>query len=263
MKQLPVFISIPHGGTQIPVELQGRLQLSDLDLFQDIDPFTKEIYNIGRSAKMVLFAEIARTCVDLNRAPDDLPPRNPDGVVKSHTCFRKEIYHQGQAPDATLRKQLLDRYYFPYHRRIKKELQRQDLAMGFDCHSMAPTGPDFSPDRGAVRPIICLGNNNGKSAPQEFIEKMAACFREAFHLRDSEVTINEPFSGGYITKTYGRRPLPWIQVELNRKLYLSSPWFDPAKRVVDRRRLKELNRMFEKALLLFFREQNPAYSEKE
>ena len=66
------------------------------------------------------------------------------------------------------------------------------------------------------------------------------------------MTINKPFSGGYITRAYGMRPVPWVQVELNRSLYLAPPWFDRAGLRMDKTRLRELNRMFEHALELYF-----------
>jgi formiminoglutamase len=85
---------------------------------------------------------------------------------------------------------------------------------------MLPVGPTIAPDTGAVRPAICLGDVRGTSCPRETTEKLADCLRQAFDLPASEVTINRPFAGGYITRTYGSQPLPWIQVELNRALYL-------------------------------------------
>jgi N-formylglutamate amidohydrolase len=46
---------------------------------------------------------------------------------------------------------------------------------------------------------------------------MAECFERAF---DREVAINDPFSGGYITRHHGRER-PWVQVELSRAPFLT------------------------------------------
>ena len=60
------------------------------------------------------------------------------------------------------------------------------------------------------------------------------------------------FAGGYITRTYGEGALPWMQVEMNRSLYLSEPWFDAATLTVQPQRLEDLNQKFRKTLALFF-----------
>ena len=120
MAKLPILLSIPHGGTEIPSEVKDRVILSPADLFDDGDAFTREIYDLEDRVAGVVSANIARAFIDLNRAPDDLPPGNPDGVIKSHTCYGKVIYKAGLEPDQTLIKTLLDKYYHPYHQRIQK-----------------------------------------------------------------------------------------------------------------------------------------------
>lgn len=254
MKKLPVVISIPHGGSATPFELTGRVCLSSEDLFDDGDAYTRDIYDLRATVADIISTDIARAFVDLNRAPNELPPKNPDGVIKSHTCNGKTIYKTGSEPDHALTKKLLEKYYFPYHRRLQNIFNEQNKLIRFalDCHSMAPVAPLLSPDQSAKRPIICLGNFHGNSCPQDMTEMMAACFRQAFSLKDDEVTINRPFPGGYITQRYGGQFIPWIQVELNRVLYLKAPYFDRDTLSVDMARVKKLNRMFEEALRLFF-----------
>jgi formiminoglutamase len=255
MNPLPVFISIPHGGTQIPRELQDRVCLSPKDLFDDSDAYTPEIYHLGDAVAGVMCADIARACIDLNRAPDDVPPHNPDGVVKSQTCYGKQIYQSGLEPGAALTEMLLKTYYAPYHRHIQHILRKKRAAIdvALDCHSMAAEGPEISPDKGRRRPLVCLGNAHGQSCSHVMINTMALCFRQAFSLQEYDVSINRPFAGGYITRTYGGHPLPWIQVELNRSLYFRPPFFDRNTRSINKGRLLELRGMFEDALCLFFK----------
>jgi formiminoglutamase len=255
MEPFPVLISIPHGGTAVPPELKNRLVLSDNDLFDDSDPFTREIYDIGSTAFRVVKASIARAFVDLSRAPDDLPPANPDGVVKSMTCYKKPIYIEDREPNETLRRSLLQRYYEPYHNKLREIAGSGEPHLALDCHSMAAQPPPISPDYGPnapPRPMICLGNNHGKACDDQTVETLSACFREAFELEAHDVTVNKPFAGGYITRTHGSRPIPWVQVEMNRSLYLSSPWFDAVSLTVLPQRLDALNNMFRQTLYLFF-----------
>lgn len=248
----PVLLSIPHGGNEMPEELKGRVCIDPFDLFDDSDAFTREIYSLGDRVEVEISASTARAFVDLSRSVEDMPPGNPDGLIKSKTCYGKPIYIEGKEPDTPLVERLISRYYEPYHRKIRERLHNEKFSLALDCHSMAAVGPAIAPDTGEARPLICLGNVRGQSASPETAARLADCFRTAFSLRESDVTVNRPFAGGYITRTYGNNPVPWVQVELNRSLYLSEPWFERSALRMDHNRLKELNAMFEKALELFF-----------
>jgi len=254
METLPVLLSIPHGGTEIPEELAERVCIDPVDLFEDGDAFTREIYHLQNRVTSIITAGIARAFVDLNRSTDDLPPRNPDGLIKSMTCFQKPIYIKGKEPGDSLTRKLIERYYLPYHAGIREILSRETILLALDCHSMAAEAPAIAPDAGKKekRPLVCLGNVHGKSCSNETVEKLCDCVCRAFSLKPSEVTVNRPFSGGYITRTYGGNPVPWVQVELNRSLYLAPPWFDPVNLQIHRNRLRQLNRQFENMLRFFF-----------
>ena len=71
-------------------------------------------------------------------------------------------------------------------------------------------------------------------------------------MEEKDVVMNKPFAGGYITRTYGEGALPWVQVEMNRSLYLSEPWFDVETLTIQPERLQYLNQRFRKTLTLFF-----------
>lgn len=253
MKPLPVLLSIPHSGSRIPEELQDRLCIEPADLFDDGDACTQEIYDLGKKIVSIVKTDLARAFVDVNRAPSDRPPANPDGVVKSTTCHGCPIYAPGREPGAGLVKKLLRNHYYPFHARLQKAARHPDLELALDCHSMAGVGPAISPDPGCKRPTICLGNLHGRTCSREEIEELANCFRRAFSLPEEEVTINHPFAGGYIIRTYGAYDLPWVQVEISRSLYLADPWFDRQQLTVDKGRLWELNSMFESALCQLFK----------
>lgn len=256
MHRLPLLLSIPHGGTIIPDEVKDRLIAGPHDLFDDSDPFTGEIYDIGDRVAYVVKAKVYRAVIDLNRSIDMLPPEFPDGVVKSHTCYGKPIYRPGLEPDEPFAKILLNKYYWPYHNQVEKLVNRPGLCIGLDCHSMAAVAPTISPDQGQARPLICLGNAEGRSCNEKTVEILADCFRYHFNLYYGDVKINQPFKGGYITRRYGMKPLPWIQIELNRSLYLNEEWFDRSSLKIDKQRLVYLNRSFLNVLERFCTEMN-------
>ena len=252
MKQFPVLVSIPHGGSKIPDELRNLTCLTKSDIFDDSDAFTLEIFNIGSKAAEVVTTDIARAFVDVNRAPDDRPPVNPDGVVKTQTCYNAPVYKNESDPDKNLTDTLLNRYYKPYHKSIQRAIQSSKIKLALDCHSMAESGPPISPDSGQKRPEFCMGNIHGVSSSMDIVGKFADCVKNVFSLNDKDVVLNSPFAGGYITKTYGLKPVPWIQVEMNRKLYLSSQWYNRETFTINGGRLKELNLKFLQVLELYF-----------
>jgi formiminoglutamase len=117
---------------------------------------------------------------------------------------------------------------------------------------MAAVAPDIAPDTGQKRPAFCLGNRQGQTCPNDTTEIFAACLRESFDLKESDVTLNRPFGGGYITRTYGGKPVPWIQVEMSRDFFLRPPYFDVQSWEMDRSRLGEIKTRFRNSLRLLF-----------
>ena len=253
MSTLPVLISIPHGGRQIPPEISDRVCITPKDQFEDGDALTQDIYGIKNKVLAFVEGNIARAFVDLNRDINDRPPKNPDGVVKSMTCLGKPIYHPGQELDENVTEMLLQKYYHPYHGLIRKTLDsNSEIQLMLDCHTMEAVGPQISPDPGKTRPKFCLGSNYGKSCPPEIVQRMAECISNAFELDKEDVVIDNPFAGGHITRTYGNKPIPCIQIEMSRALYLSKPWFDSENLKVSSERLNQLQGNFSKALKAYF-----------
>ncbi len=251
MSKLPFLLSIPHGGTKTPPELNEITCITKKDLFDDSDPFVIELYDIGGEVSRVIKTDIARAFVDLNRAPDDFAPKNPDGLIKSVTCYQKPIYYKGKEPDENLRETLIQKYYNPYHDALQKSMKELDLQFCFDCHSMASVAPNIAPDGNKKRPAFCLSNRDGDSAPNEAVEVLADCISDCYGVKRSDVSINNPFHGGYITKFHGNNPVPWIQIEMNRDLYLDEQWFDKDSLDIDKSRLSDLNSQFAESLKLF------------
>ena len=80
---------------------------------------------------------------------------------------------------------------------------------------------------------------------------LAESLRQAF-AGVGRVAINDPFAGGYISQYhYEREGIPWIQIEINRKLYLNETYFDPELLRVDQRIIRELRERISDAILRF------------
>ncbi|GJL74392.1 N-formylglutamate amidohydrolase [Nitrosomonas sp.] len=254
MARFPVLLSIPHGGDQMPPEVMAHAVISRRDMLADSDAFTREIYGIKEDAAFIVDASIARIYVDLNRASADLPPANPDGIIKSQSCHGVRIYRHDLWQNQSLVNTLLEKYYHPYHQKIQTILARHNnLELMLDCHSMEAVGPVIGPDQGVERPAICLGSRHGQSCSPSIVKQMANAMRRAFALKEDQLTIDKPFAGGYITRHYGNNPIPCLQIELNRGLYLEKGWLDDGQDArVTAQKIAELHQKFRYALELFF-----------
>ncbi|MGB7787693.1 N-formylglutamate amidohydrolase [Methanoregula sp.] len=240
--QYPFFISIPHGGTEIPPEVTDRFALNRQEVAYYSDPVTQTLYNFGNAAGAVIDTPVSRMVVDLNRPPLPLPPHDPDGIIKVRTIDGKPVYRAGLFPDIHLIHRLMMEWYFPYHQQIDELIDRNRIKIAFDCHTMLPFGSAEQKDAGKKRPLICLGNNgdnrglavNGGiiTCPGPWIQELAQEFRREFspEFPGGAVAINNPFSGGFIINAhYWRKGIPWIQIEINRSLYEPGVNPDPSR----------------------------------
>ena len=247
----PLLISIPHGGGMVPPEVADIVSITKRDIFYDGDALTREIYDFGKRVDAVIETPIARAIVDVNRASDDRAPANPDGVVKTVTTDGTPVYRAGMFPDDALVEDLLQRYYFPYHERLGDLLGSRDIRLALDCHSMLERSPAASDKPDLPRPLICLSNRGDRAGmpvrgrghitcPPEWIRALAESLGQAF-AGGGRVAINDPFSGRYILQHHCERDkIPWIQIEINRKLYLNETYFDPERLRVDQRIIRDL-----------------------
>lgn len=207
---LPVLISVPHAGLQVPDEVVDLCVLTDREIAEDGDEGAAEIYDFKEAVRSFVTTDIARAIVDLNRAEDD---RRADGVVKTHTCLDVPVY--GRFPDERVVARLLERHYRPYHARLTEFAP--GVRLGIDCHTMLAVGPPIGPLAGERRPAVCLSNRDGETCPDKWLELLARLLGEELSV---EVACNEPFKGGYIVRAHASE-LPWLQLELSRAPFLS------------------------------------------
>ena len=235
MNPLPMLVSVPHGGMTVPEQYRRRLQMSPLEIAIDGDTWTGELYDFRGKVQAFQVADVARILVDLNRGTHDLPDRNPDGVVKTRSVSGKFIWARGQELTDKEISELLEAYYHPYHQALERFVQNRDLKLAVDCHTMLRRDPTGKPGHRKMRPVFCISNrgsqdgsrdNEHLTASPEVMEQFRRLLEQRFaHLAGlSEaglVRINDPFRGGYITAYHGKRsPFPWIQLEINRMVYL-------------------------------------------
>ncbi len=208
--RLPLLISVPHAGLDVPAEVADLCILTREQIVADGDVGAAQIYSIAEEVAVFITTDVARAFVDLNRAEDD---RRQDGVVKTHTCWNEPVYRSPL--DEELVERLLATYYRPYHARLTAS-SAPPIRLGVDCHTMAAIGPPVGPDPDQERPWVCLSNAHG-TCPPEWLDALADCFHRAFGRAPA---INEPFTGGYITRTHAVE-MPWVQLELSRGPFMA------------------------------------------
>ncbi len=207
---LPLLLSIPHAGLEIPPEVRGLCILGKKDIIDDSDGGAGEIYlPLKQNVSALVTTGIARTIVDMNRREED---RRKDGVIKTHTCWDIPVY--SESPSREIVRTLIERYHRPYHADLSR--LSTSIKLGVDCHTMAEIGPPVGPDTGIIRPRVCLSNGDG-TCPKGWIESLATCVADAF---ETDISINHPFKGGYIIRSHAKE-MPWVQLELSREGFLS------------------------------------------
>ncbi|MFN3241921.1 MAG: N-formylglutamate amidohydrolase [Planctomycetota bacterium] len=202
---LPLLLSVPHAGLQVPDWLRERCLLDDAQLVADGDVGAGQIYDLRDRVAAFVSTPVARAVLDMNRAPDD--QERADGVVKTTTCWQEPVWRTPLEPADVAR--LLE-LHTDYHQRLLAAPTA--VFAGVDCHTMSDVGPPIGPDPGVRRPAVCLGHVGGASCDRTWVERLRDAFAAHF---GGDVTIDEPFAGGYITRTHGQR-MPWVQVELSR-----------------------------------------------
>lgn len=210
--ELPLLLSVPHAGTEVPTEAEPFCILEPTQIVADGDEGAAEVYDLADYVETHMTTNVARAIVDLNRAPDDF---RPDGVIKTHTCWQEGVYSPFPPPEVV--QELLERYWRPYHRQLKEHGTSGRFLLGVDGHTMAATGPPVGPDAGKPRPLACISNDD-RTCPSEWLVAIQDSLARQL---GGEVTINTPFRGGYIARTHAAE-MPWLQIEMSRAPYMSN-----------------------------------------
>jgi N-formylglutamate deformylase len=203
---LPIALSVPHAGLQVPSWLSERYLLSEAQTVADGDVGAFEIYSLQSEVTLFARTPIARAVLDMNRAAVDV--QRADGVVKTHSCWQEPVWSAPLVGEDVQR--LLDEYHEPYHRELSSWAGR--VKLGVDCHTMSGVGPPIGPDAGCRRPLVCLSDGKGATCPASWVAAMHDCLSHYF---GDDVAVNTPFAGGHITRTHGVE-MPWVQLELSR-----------------------------------------------
>jgi len=225
--RLPFVISIPHCSSRIPNAIKPDIALSRDAVNDSVDWGTREIFG-SLNAAAILCADWSRLVVDLNRDPGR---RDAKGVIAAVDYHGRPVYRQGMTPERVEIDDLLARYYWPYHIRLRAALIKRDIKGLFDGHSLNGIGPSEAPDAGKRRRDIVLSNNGDHRGEAAASLGSTTCDIETFHLMKQvfeaagfSVALNDPYTAGFITTHYGRTLTEMgkfaVQIEINQDLFV-------------------------------------------
>ena len=230
---IPIIISIPHSGTLYSNIFLKNILLSKKELqFSEDNYVDKVLEKVLSQDVSYVKANFPRSFIDVNRSPLELDSlmvssnipiidefnltkvKSGIGVIHRVSYYGNEIYDH-LLTRREIVKRLLNNY-FPYHNALKlliknaKKINNRVLVLDF--HSMPSRFLDNSVD-------IVIGNNFNLSCN----ETISTNIINYFYDYNYSLSINDPYSGGFITKFYGK-PMDRInvlQIEINRSLYMN------------------------------------------
>ncbi len=220
---IPLLVSMPHVGTDIPDDIAARLTPC-ASARADTDWHLEQLYAFAAEmGASTIAARWSRYVIDLNRPPEDsnlYPGLSTTGLCPVDTFGNEPLYQPGDVPDEQEVHGRLVRYWQPYHRQLRAELDRMLAEHGrvvlWDAHSIASVVPRFFEGR---LPDLNFGTAQSTTCAAGLEQAVTAIAhaQSAF-----SVALNGRFKGGHITRHYGQPDMHVhaIQLEMCQCLYM-------------------------------------------
>ena len=239
---VPVIFASPHSGRVYPAAFLAAARLYALALRRSEDSFVDELFAAAPSyGAPLLAATFPRAFCDVNREPWELDPAMfadalPAWVNTSSSRVKAglgtiarvvasgEAIYRGKLPFAEAERRVRD-FWQPFHTALAASIEETRARFGFclllDCHSM----PSHAAHGRHTKADFVLGDAHGTACTPR-----ATRLAERL-LSDQGYTVrrNEPYAGGYITRTYGRprEQVHALQIEIARELYMDEVRIEP------------------------------------
>jgi formiminoglutamase len=221
----PLIVALPHTGTEIPADIEGRL-VSPWLARKDADWWVEKLYGFaGELGATMVRTAVSRTVIDVNRDPSgaSLYPGQATTELCPTTTFDGEaLYLEGAAPGPAQIARRRAVFFEPYHQALAAQIARLKALGGavvlYDAHSIRSRIPRLF---AGELPHLNIGSNDGRACHPDLtraVERL--CDASAF----SRVT-NGRFKGGWTTRRYGEPAtgLHAIQMELACRAYMDEP----------------------------------------
>jgi N-formylglutamate deformylase len=219
---VPLVISLPHVGREIPADVAGRMTPAALAV-ADTDWNVDRLYRFALQAGAAwLQPRLSRYVVDLNRPPDDAalyPGQVSTGLCPAQSFDGVDLYVD-RGPDLAEVARRRAQYWQPYHEALRALLDaaiaRHGYAVLLDAHSIRAVVPRLFPGR---LPDVNVGTNGGLSCAPAL---SAALMSELAGQSRFSSVLDGRFKGGYITRHYGvpSAGVHALQIELAQSAYM-------------------------------------------
>ncbi len=233
----PILVEVPHAGTAVPDEVGRELLLDGAGVRRDADLYVDRLYRRAPElGATLIYTEVSRFVVDLNRAADDVDAR----AVADHPRPRPDaprglIWRVATDGTPALAAPLtlasyrhrVEDYHAPYHRALDQAIADLRARFGrvvvLSGHSMPSVGKATHADPGKRRADVVPGDRRGASCAP----RVTAAAVEHFAAAGFSVAPNDPYQGGETTRRLGRPAdgIHALQVELNRARYMDEATF--------------------------------------
>jgi len=222
--QIPLLISMPHVGTEIPAHIAAQLN-PVAEIKADTDWHLPLLYNmLDELGASCIHARYSRYVIDLNRPSDDknlYPGQDTTGLCPLDTFAKQALYRNGIGPNAEEVQNRIQDYWQPYHQQLQAELARlvevHGIAILWDAHSIASQVPRFFTGR---LPDLNFGTADQKSCDASLQNALANVMQTG--ATSYTHVFNGRFKGGHITRHYGQptQHIHAVQLEMSQCVYL-------------------------------------------
>jgi N-formylglutamate amidohydrolase len=233
----PILVEVPHAGTHVPDEVRPELLLDEPAVRRDADLYVDRLYrDAPRLGAVLVYTEISRFVVDLNRAEGDVDAQSVAGHPSPRPDAPRGLIWR-VATDGTPAiaaplslgswRRRVSLYHTPYHTALDEHVAELRARFGrvlvLSGHSMPSVGKATHADPGKRRADVVPGDRKGASCAPEVTGAAIAHFRNA----GCSVAPNDPYMGGETTRRLGRpvEGIHALQIELNRDLYMDEETF--------------------------------------
>lgn len=219
----PLLLSLPHVGTYVPPGIAAKFT-DEARQVPDTDWHLETLYDFAvELGASVLVATHSRYVIDMNRPPDNTnlyPGQNTTSLCPVDTFDDTPVYLPGQAPDDAEIQQRVDQVWRPYHQAVATELARlrsqHEVVAMWEGHSIRSVLPRLFE---GTLPDLNLGTARGASADDGLAKRLLAI---ATSQPRYTAALNGRFTGGYLTREYGRpeQGVHTVQLEMTQCSYM-------------------------------------------
>tara|TARA_R110000737_G_scaffold157625_1_gene186032 strand:+ start:9008 stop:9808 length:801 start_codon:yes stop_codon:yes gene_type:complete len=219
---VPLLISMPHNGEEIPADIAATMTAKGHDI-ADTDWYMDRLYAFAKQlGAFILIPKYNRYVIDLNRDPKgvDLYPGANNTELCPTTAFDlSALYQAGYTPTTEQIALRVENYWQPYHQALASTMQTIKAEFGqavlLEAHSICSHVPRFF--QGQL-PDFNFGNADGKSCAPELMSALVDLDYSPYTM-----VCNGRFKGGYITRAFGQpdKDFHAIQLELSQYTYMN------------------------------------------